>query len=181
MKNAGLGLTPEDRKTTGLILKHSIESNLCYAGMKKTTVNGWVESRKKRKEMSERQVKALQIKLSSISAKASSMSGGNQQKVVVGNWLNNDPKIMIFDEPTRGIDVNAKQQIFEIMWDQAKQGKSSIFVSTELEELPGVCNRILVLRGGRITEELTTEKINSMTTNDLYTLCMGGHSSEREN
>ena len=75
---AGLGLTPEDRKTTGLILKHSIESNLCYAGMKKTTINGWVESRKKRKEMSERQVKALQIKLSSISAKASSMSGRNQ-------------------------------------------------------------------------------------------------------
>ena len=181
MKNAGLGLTPEDRKTTGLILKHSIESNLCYAGMKKTTINGWVESRKKRKEMSERQVKALQIKLSSISAKASSMSGGNQQKVVVGNWLNNDPKIMIYDEPTRGIDVNAKQQIFEIMWNQAKQGNSSIFVSTELEELPGVCNRILVLRGGRITEELTTEKIDSMTTNDLYTLCMGGHSSEREN
>ena len=181
MKNAGLGLTPEDRKTTGLILKHSIESNLCYAGMKKTTINGWVESRKKRKEMSERQVEALQIKLSSISAKASSMSGGNQQKVVVGNWLNNDPKIMIYDEPTRGIDVNAKQQIFEIMWNQAKQGNSSIFVSTELEELPGVCNRILVLRGGRITEELTTEKIDSMTTNDLYTLCMGGHSSEREN
>ena len=181
MKNAGLGLTPEDRKTTGLILKHSIESNLCYAGMKKTTINGWVESRKKRKEMSERQVKALQIKLSSISAKASSMSGGNQQKVVVGNWLNNDPKIMIYDEPTRGIDVNAKQQIFEIMWNQAKQGNSSIFVSTELEELPGVCNRILVLRGGKITEELTTEKIDSMTTNDLYTLCMGGHSSEREN
>ena len=180
MKNAGLGLTPEDRKT-GLILKHSIESNLCYAGMKKTTINGWVESRKKRREMSERQVKALQIKLSSISAKASSMSGGNQQKVVVGNWLNNDPKIMIYDEPTRGIDVNAKQQIFEIMWNQAKQGNSSIFVSTELEELPGVCNRILVLRGGRITEELTTEKIDSMTTNDLYTLCMGGHSSEREN
>ena len=109
------------------------------------------------------------------------LSGGNQQKVVVGNWLNNDPKIMIYDEPTRGIDVNAKQQIFEIMWNQAKQGNSSIFVSTELEELPGVCNRILVLRGGRITEELTTEKIDSMTTNDLYTLCMGGHSSEREN
>ena len=123
----------------------------------------------------------MQIKLSSISAKASYMSGGNQQKVVVGNWLNNDPKIMIYDEPTRGIDVNAKQQIFEIMWNQAKQGNSSIFVSTELEELPGVCNRILVLRGGKITEELTTEKIDSMTTNDLYTLCMGGHSSEREN
>ena len=181
MKEAGIGLTPEDRKTTGLILKHSIESNLCYAGMKKTTINGWVESRKKRREMSERQVRALQIKLSSISAKASSMSGGNQQKVVVGNWLNNDPRIMIYDEPTRGIDVNAKQQIFEIMWNQAKQGNSSIFVSTELEELPGVCNRILVLRGGRIIKELSSEELDAMTTNDLYTLCMGGNSSEREN
>lgn len=178
MKHAGLGLTPEDRKTTGLILKHSIESNLCYAGMKRTTINGWIESRKKRKEMAIRQVEALQIKLSSISAKASSMSGGNQQKVVVGNWLNNDPRIMIYDEPTRGIDVNAKQQVFEIMWDQAKKGNSSIFVSTELEELPGVCNRILVLRGGKICEELTSEQISSMTTNDLYTLCMGGKSGE---
>ena len=120
-------------------------------------------------------------KAPSIEQRIGNLSGGNQQKVVVGNWLNNDPKIMIYDEPTRGIDVNAKQQIFEIMWNQAKQGNSSIFVSTELEELPGVCNRILVLRGGRITEELTTEKIDSMTTNDLYTLCMGGHSSEREN
>lgn len=178
MKEAGLGLTPEDRKTTGLILKHSIESNLCYAGMKKTTVNGWVESGKKRKEMAMKQVDALQIKLSGISAKASSMSGGNQQKVVVGNWLNNDPKIMIYDEPTRGIDVNAKQQIFEIMWNQAKAGNSSIFVSTELEELPGVCNRILVLQGGRITRELTSEEIETMSTNDLYTLCMGGNSGE---
>lgn len=181
MKNAGIGLTPEDRKTTGLILKHSIESNLCYAGMKRTTINGWVESEKKRKEMANRQVQALQIKLSSISAKASSMSGGNQQKVVVGNWLNNDPRIMIYDEPTRGIDVNAKQQIFEIMWDQAKQGNSSIFVSTELEELPGVCNRILVLRRGKLCEELTSDQLSTMTTNDLYTLCMGGKSSECEN
>ena len=88
-------------------------------------------------------MEALQIKLSSINAKASSMSGGNQQKVVVGNWLNNDPEIMIYDEPTRGIDVNAKQQIFEIMWNQAKAGHSSIFVSTELEELPGLQLQIL--------------------------------------
>ena len=178
MKEAGMGLTPEDRKTTGLILKHSIESNLCYAGMKKTTINGWVESGKKRREMANKQVDALQIKLSSVDAKASSMSGGNQQKVVVGNWLNNDPEIMIYDEPTRGIDVNAKQQIFEIMWNQAKKGHSSIFVSTELEELPGVCNRILVLRGGRICEELTSQQLDAMTTNDLYTLCMGGNSGE---
>ena len=179
MKEAGLGLTPEDRKTSGLILQHSIESNLCYAGIKKTTVNGWIESRAKRRKMAEKQVQALQIKLSGLQARASSMSGGNQQKVVVGNWLNNDPEIMIYDEPTRGIDVNAKQQIFEIMWDQAKKGKSTIFVSTELEELPGVCNRILVLRGGRIMEELTGERLERTSTNELYTLCMGGDNNEQ--
>ena len=174
MKNAGLGLTPEDRKTNGLILMHSIESNLCYAGMKKTTVGGWVESKVKRRQMANRQIDALNIKLSGIGARANSMSGGNQQKVVVGNWLNNNPSIMIYDEPTRGIDVNAKQQIFEIMWDQSRQGNSTIFVSTEIEELLGVCHRILIMRSGRIVDELTGDRLLNTHVNDLYTLCLGG-------
>ncbi len=174
MKNAGLGLTPEDRKVDGLILMHTIESNLCYAGLKRTTIGGWVESRRKRRAMAQRQVDALQIKLSSLHARASSMSGGNQQKVVVGNWLNNDPSIMIYDEPTRGIDVHAKQQIFEIMWEQSRLGHSSIFVSTEIEELLGVCHRILIMRGGRIVDELTGERLQNTHTNDLYSLCLGG-------
>ena len=174
MKNAGLGLTPEDRKVDGLILMHSIESNLCYAGIRRTTVGGWIESERKRRAMAQRQVDALQIKLSGLSARASSMSGGNQQKVVVGNWLNNDPDIMIYDEPTRGIDVHAKQQIFEIMWEQSRQGHSTIFVSTEIEELLGVCHRILIMRGGKIVDELTGERLQNTHTNDLYTLCLGG-------
>ena len=174
MKNAGIGLTPEDRKVDGLILMHTIESNLCYAGLRRTTVGGWVESRRKRRAMAQRQVDALQIKLSSLTARASSMSGGNQQKVVVGNWLNNDPSIMIYDEPTRGIDVHAKQQIFEIMWEQSKLGHSSIFVSTEIEELLGVCHRILIMRGGRIVDELTGERLQNTHVNDLYSLCLGG-------
>ncbi len=174
MKKAGIGLTPEDRKVSGLILMHSIESNLCYAGMKKTTYNGWVESKAKRRMMSQQQINALQIKLSSMKARASSMSGGNQQKVVVGNWLNTDPSIMIYDEPTRGIDVKAKQQIFEIMWEQSKAGNSSIFVSTEIEELLGVCHRILILRNGRIVDELQGGRLDKINTNDLYTLCLEG-------
>lgn len=177
MKAAGIGLTPEDRKVNGLILMHSIESNLCYAGMQKTTIGGWVESKEKRREMSERQVSSLNIKQSSIKARASSMSGGNQQKVVVGNWLNNYPKIMIYDEPTRGIDVNAKQQIFEIMWEQSKLGNSTIFVSTEIEELLGVCHRILIMRAGHIVDELKDERLSSIQTNELYTLCLGGVAS----
>lgn len=174
MKAAGIGLTPEDRKVDGLILMHSIESNLCYAGMKRTTVGGWVESRRKRREMAQCQVDALHIKLSSLNAHTSSMSGGNQQKVVVGNWLNNHPNIMIYDEPTRGIDVHAKQQIFEIMWEQSKQGNASIFVSTELEELLGVCHRILIMRGRHIVDELQGDRLQNTHTNDLYTLCLGG-------
>ncbi|NLI22996.1 MAG: sugar ABC transporter ATP-binding protein [Clostridiales bacterium] len=174
MKGAGVGLTPEDRKVDGLILMHSIESNLCYAGMRRTTVGGWVESTRKRRAMAQRQVDALHIKLSGLNARASSMSGGNQQKVVVGNWLNNDPSIMIYDEPTRGIDVHAKQQIFEIMWAQSILGHSSIFVSTEIEELLGVCHRILIMRGGRIVDELKGERLQGTHTNDLYTLCLGG-------
>ena len=174
MKRAGLGLTPEDRKENGLILMHSIESNLCYAGMAKTTNGGWVESKKKRRQMAQKQVDSLHIKLSSLKARASSMSGGNQQKVVVGNWLNNDPEIMIYDEPTRGIDVHAKQQIFEMMWEQSKLGQSCIFVSTEIEELLGVCHRILVMRGGRIVDELQGERLAHTKVNDLYTLCLGG-------
>lgn len=174
MKRAGVGLTPEDRKVDGLVLMHSIETNLCYAGMKRTTINGWIESRRKRRAMAQEQVDALQIKISSLEARASSMSGGNQQKVVVGNWLNNNPKIMIYDEPTRGIDVNAKQQIFEIMWEQSKKGNSTIFVSTEIEELLGVCHRILIMRNGHIVDELKGERLAETSTNDLYTLCLGG-------
>ena len=94
-----------------------------------------------------------------------------QQKVVVGNWLNTSPKIMLYDEPSRGIDVNAKQQIFEIIWKQAQKGVSSIFVSSELEELIEVCHRILILRKGQIVDEVVPEDVN---VNELYELCMGG-------
>ena len=169
MKKLGLGLTPEDRKAEGLILIHSIRDNLCYASMDKTA-NGWFEVRQKRIEAADRQVSNLDIKIPDIEAPVSSLSGGNQQKVVVGNWLNTDPLIMMYDEPSRGIDVNAKQQIFEIMWEQSKKGISSIFVSSELEELLEVCNRILIMKEGQITGEVYPEEINI---NRLYALSMG--------
>jgi ribose transport system ATP-binding protein len=91
--------------------------------------------------------------------------------VVVGNWLNTSPKIMLYDEPSRGIDVNAKQQIFEIMWAQARKGISTIFVSTELEELLEVCHCILIMRHGRIVDEVNPDALNI---NELYELCMRG-------
>lgn len=170
MKKAGVGLTPENRKKEGLILVHSIIDNLCYASMNRTT-NGWVENKRKRIEFANKQVTELDIKVPGIYSLCSSLSGGNQQKVVVGNWLNTSPKIMLYDEPSRGIDVNAKQQIFEIMWEQARKGISTIFVSTELEELLEVCHRILIMRHGKIVGEVSPDETNI---NELYELCMRG-------
>ena len=169
MKTYGMGLTPEDRKKEGLILRHSIRDNLCYASMDKTS-HGWLEDKKLRNKAAEQQIEELKIKIPDIDAAVSSLSGGNQQKVVVGNWLNTKPAIMMYDEPSRGIDVNAKQQIFEIMWEQSRHGISTIFVSSELEELLEVCNRILIMKSGRLVGEITPDDINI---NELYALSMG--------
>jgi ribose transport system ATP-binding protein len=174
MVKAGVGLTPENRKTQGLILIHSIRENLCYASMH-LTANGWLENKRKRDAFAERQVTELDIKIGDVAALCSSLSGGNQQKVVVGNWLNTSPKIMLYDEPSRGIDVSAKQQIFEIMWTEARKGVSTIFVSTELEELLEVCHRILIMRHGKIVDEVNPD---TLTTNSLYELCMRGESQD---
>jgi ribose transport system ATP-binding protein len=170
MVKAGIGLTPENRKTEGLILIHSILDNLCYASMN-ITATGWIENKRKRIQFATKQVAELEIKVPDINARANSLSGGNQQKVVVGNWLNTSPKIMLYDEPSRGIDVNAKQQIFEIMWEQARKGVSTVFVSTELEELLEVCHRILIMRHGRIVDEVNPDNLNI---NELYEICMRG-------
>ena len=170
MVKAGVGLTPENRKIQGLILIHSIKDNLCYASMN-MTADGWLENKRKRNAFADRQVRELDIKVSSIDASCNSLSGGNQQKVVVGNWLNTSPKIMLYDEPSRGIDVNAKQQIFEIMWEEARKGISAIFVSTELEELLEVCHRILIMRHGRIVDEIIPDGTN---VSELYEICMRG-------
>jgi ABC-type sugar transport system ATPase subunit len=116
-----------------------------------------------------RWIRELQIKVSSAEHPVSSLSGGNQQKIVVGNWLNTEPSIIFFDEPSRGIDVQAKQQIFQIMWDLSRRGLSVVFVSTELEELMEVCSRILVMDKGRITRETTPEQTSL---DQLYALCM---------
>jgi ribose transport system ATP-binding protein len=170
MVQAGVGLTPEDRKNQGLILIHSVRDNLCYASMK-ITAKGWLENKRKRSAFAEKQVRELGIKLHSLDELCESLSGGNQQKVVVGNWLNTSPKILLYDEPTRGIDVNAKQQIFEIMWAEARKGVSTIFISTELEELLEVCHRILIMRHGRIVAEVNPD---TLSTNELYERCMRG-------
>jgi ribose transport system ATP-binding protein len=170
MRNAGLALTPEDRKREGLNLKANVKDNLCYASLN-LIADGAFINKKKEAAFVNKQIGDLEIKVPSADDPITSLSGGNQQKVVVGNWLNIDPKVMFFDEPSRGIDVNAKQQIFQIIWEQSRKGISSIMVSSELEELLEVCHRILIMREGHITGEVIPENIKL---EELYSLCMGG-------
>lgn len=170
MKNVGMALTPEDRKTEGLIQIHSIKDNLCVASLDLISKGQFIKKDIEKKFV-DRQITDLDIKVSSAEHLVSSLSGGNQQKVVVGNWLNTSPTVMLFDEPSRGIDVNAKQQIFQIIWDQARKGISSVMVSSELEELIEVCHRILIMRDGGIVKEVRPEDVSI---EELYSLCMGG-------
>jgi len=168
MKKLGLGLAPEDRKRQGLVQMLSTRENISLAALGRLSAGG-VMSPSKQRAMSDASVRDLQIKAGDVRRPVSSLSGGNQQKVVVGKWLNTQPKILLFDEPTRGIDVQAKQQIFQIIWDFSRRGISSIIVSSELEELLEVCHRVLIMRGGRIVGEVRPE---GLTIERLLELCI---------
>jgi ribose transport system ATP-binding protein len=171
MKEKGMGLTPEDRKLEGLIQIMSINDNLCVASLKKLSGRSFMNRAAERKAVNN-QVEHLQIKAGNLKNAVSELSGGNQQKVVIGNWLNNEPKVMLFDEPSRGIDVNAKQQIFKIIWELSSQGIPSIVVSSELEELLEICHRIIIMRYGRFEGEVLPE---DTSVEELYSICMGGN------
>jgi len=174
MKRHGLAMTPENRKEEGLVQMLPIADNLCYASL--NDIARWgILTAKRQDPVVRRWIDALQIKVSSPTYPVSSLSGGNQQKVVVGNWLNTDPTVVIVDEPSRGIDVQAKYQIFEILWDLSRRGVSVVFVSSELEELLEVCHRIVVMEAGRITKEIPVPEATSIE--ELYTLCMGDPAS----
>lgn len=168
-KLAGLAMTSENRKEEGLIQIHSVRENLVLASLRKICNKGVFSNRRER-ALVEKQIEGLQIKVSTPEVKVSSLSGGNQQKVVVGNWLNTDPKVILLDEPSKGIDVNAKQQIFDIVWEQSRHGVSSIIVSSELEELIQTCHRILIMRDGMIRGEIRPAEVS---VEELYTKCMG--------
>ena len=170
LREIGVGMTPEDRKNEGLIQSMSIKNNLCVAALPLLVKRfGFIDTVKE-DLFSDTQIERLDIKASTKHALVSSLSGGNQQKVVIGKWLNRSPKIMIFDEPSRGIDVNAKQQIFSIIWELSRQGVSSIVISSELEELLDVCQRVLIMRYGEFVGEVQSKDV---TTEQLYALCMG--------
>ena len=155
---SGIVLVPEDRKRDGLCTKLSIKDNISLPNLDLLTSKMGVVNRKKENEITEETVKNLTIRLTNSDANAESLSGGNQQKVVVGKWLARDSRVVIFDEPTRGIDVAAKVEIYNLMNELKDQGIGVLFVSSEMQEILGISDRILVMADGKITKELDIEE-----------------------
>lgn len=153
----GIAYVSEDRKEYGLILDESIKQNISLANLH-ALKDGMTVNSYKEKDVGEEYRQKLNIKTPSIEQKVSNLSGGNQQKVVLGKWMYTDPDILILDEPTRGIDVGAKSEIYKLINELAAQGKSVLVVSSELPELLGVCDRIYTLSFGEITGEFPIEE-----------------------
>ncbi|NLZ83165.1 MAG: sugar ABC transporter ATP-binding protein [Clostridiales bacterium] len=165
----GIALLTEDRRATGIFGVLSVADNVSIASLDKFVKYGFWLDEKEIEELVKDNVGKLSIKTPSSKTKIQSLSGGNQQKVIISRWLANDPDIFILDEPTRGIDVGAKYEIYSIIADLAKQGKSIIMISSELPELIGMSDRIVVMCDGRVSgevsgDEATQENIMSLAT-----------------
>ncbi len=166
----GIGFVTEDRKSQGLILGLTIRENICISLLKSITNKAFV-NKYKEKEIANRYIKSLKIATPSMEAKAVNLSGGNQQKVVLGKWLARECRIIILDEPTRGIDVGAKVEIYNLMRELSNNGTAVIMISSELPEIIGMSDRVLVMREGRINGELTHEEV---TEEKILEYAMGG-------
>lgn len=155
----GIYLAPEDRKATGLILEMNLRENISLASLNRTAKMMMV-NRQSEKTIANEQIKALKIKTHSTEIPAGSLSGGNQQKVVLAKWLSMSPKVIIFDEPTRGIDVGARNEIYTLMNELACRGVAIIMVSSDMEEVLGVSDRIAVMHEGAISGFLTSDQFS---------------------
>jgi ribose transport system ATP-binding protein len=154
----GIGYLSEDRKLLGLLLERDVNTNVLLASLRDYTDGMGFVHTAKGKQKSREYVKSLRIKTPSITSTTKNLSGGNQQKVVIAKWLARDCDILIFDEPTRGIDVGAKEEIYKLLNDLVAQGKSIIMISSELPEVLRLSHRIVVMANGRITGVLNNEE-----------------------
>jgi ABC-type sugar transport system ATPase subunit len=150
---AGVGLVPEDRKRQGLVLGLNCRENTCLAALPALTTFGWVR-RAAEQTLAERYTKRLRVKAPSLETITAGLSGGNQQKIALAKWLARSCDVLLIDEPTRGVDVGAKAEIYQLLDELACEGKALLVVSSELPELIGLCRRILVMREGRIAGEV---------------------------
>ena len=165
---AGISLVPEDRKQFGLVLMQSVLKNISLANLDQFSTWYRIDENAELKSSME-YAKSLAIKAPNLGVPCDSLSGGNQQKVVISKWLMSKPKVLIMDDPTRGIDVGAKYEIYKLMNDLAEQGISIIMISSDLEEVLGMSDRIMVMCEGRSTRtldiaEASEEKIMALAT-----------------
>ena len=165
----GIVLATEDRRRLGLVLMHSARDNIVLPSVKELSTAGWMKTRKE-KEITGKYVERVGIKIASQETAVSTLSGGNQQKIVLAKWLVTQPDVLILDEPTRGIDVGAKAEIYKIMNELARNGKSIIMISSEMPEILGLSDRIVVMNQGKVAgtltrSEATQEKIMGMIAN----------------
>jgi methyl-galactoside transport system ATP-binding protein len=163
-KKNGFALLTEERRANGIFGILDITDNTVISGLSKYRAAGLFLNESKMKKDTEWSIKSMRIKTPSRATKIGTLSGGNQQKVILGRWLLTEPEVLLLDEPTRGIDVGAKYEIYQLMISLAEAGKCIMMVSSEMPELLGVCDRILVMSGGRLAGELdaksaTQEKI----------------------
>lgn len=157
---AGVALVPEDRKQQGLVLEMAVRENIALAGLARNQRSGgWVNAAKIRSDAAE-MIEKLRIKTPSSRQIVQLLSGGNQQKVVLGKWLTMQPRVLLLDEPTRGIDIGAKEEIYRLMEQLAGSGVAILFVSSELEEVLGMSDRTLVMHEGRLTGELARHELS---------------------
>lgn len=155
--NNGIGLVPEDRKQQGLVLEMMLKENVSMANFGSIMSSIFLMP-KKEDSLAYKFIETLHIATPDAERKVKNLSGGNQQKVVIAKWLNAESDVLIIDEPTRGIDVGAKAEIYSLMCDLAEKGKAIIMISSDMPELLGICDRILVMHEGRITGELLAEE-----------------------
>ena len=167
--HAGIGLLTEDRKGQGLVLMHSVRENFGLPNMEEFSRWGMVDRKQERTSFG-KFVDSLRIKVPHQEELAQNLSGGNQQKVVLAKWLQQNCEVIIFDEPTRGIDVGSKYEIYLLIQQLAAEGKVIIMISSELPEVLGLADRVLVMHEGRITGEITD--VRSATQEDIMSLAV---------
>lgn len=152
--NAGVGMVPEDRKQQGVILSCTIKENISLTNLDKVTFRTGFFKREKENRITEDLIRKLLIKTKDKNLEAGTLSGGNQQKIALAKWINRECRILIIDEPTRGVDIGAKVEIYKLIDELSKQGVAILVISSETMELIGICDRILVIRNGEIRGEL---------------------------
>jgi ribose transport system ATP-binding protein len=166
---AGIALVPEDRKLQGIILEMTVRSNIGLAGLRQHQKTGGFLNAAQESSDTAAMIDRLKIKTPDSQQIAQYLSGGNQQKVVLGKWLSIDPKVLLLDEPTRGIDVGAKQEIYTLMDELARKGVAILFISSEMEEILGMSDRTLVMHEGQITGELQRDELTEEAVMQLAT------------